>query len=1107
MKTPLRWVAVVAMTALFIVGLSRLKFDADVLNLLPEALDSVRGLKLHQSHFDGAEETLITIAAPDEERAESAARSLAEQLSKSSPRVAAAEWRSPFLEEPEALSDLLAWRWLNGSPEEFGELTNRLAPAQVGAWLAETRETLATTFSPDEIARLGRDPFGLTRSAEDGGGLNFGLMEDSEHRSADGTFRVIAVRAADSLGDYRECAIWIEFLRGEISAWQRSFPLAREVDVGITGGPAFVAETAQGMEGDMIMIVPFTAGSIALLFVAVHRRLKPLVWLLILLAAVLAVTVALGGLIFGSLNAVSLGFAAILLGVSVDYGLVLYQELKADPAGKAEGARRAVGRGIVWSSITTAAAFASLAFGSLPGLAQLGALVAIGVLVGAFVMLRFFLPPLASSWKETGRRDDSISLSDRRPLGMPLALKVGVIGFLSLVAGVLIVRGLPGLAVSTDPLRPVSSEALTVSERMMGKMADQGAPFLLLISGSSEAAVAQRLDELNDALNGLRENARVKGFLTPQGIWPSEANRRANAGAAALISGWLPEIRKQAGAAGFSEEALLLTERVVQSWRRAAEGAPFPESAATRRLLDKAVAGDGSQWHALGIVYLPRDVSPAERRSIADAVRSSNGGSDVILAGWDLLGAEVVEVAKQDSVRIVAPMALIVLVLLSLALRSIREVAFCVFALGLTGLTLLAVMSLLGWSWTLLSLPAIPLLLGLSVDYSIHMQLATIRHGGDWLRVWRTTGVALALCAVTTSIGFGALALSHNQGLGDLGKACATGVLSAWLAAVIVVPMLRAAIAGRFQVADDLHPDNEDQIDGPSRAYGSLAWKAGSSVVRILPEPLLNAIGRWAGSMYRLLQPQREKIVQTNLLPLVGDDRTRAVETTRRLFREFGEKLVALWRFEAGRRILVRPERETDWARFTEAKSGGNGVLMVTPHLGNWELGGPALTERGEKLLILSNPEPGRGFTDIRRAGRARWGVETLIVGNDMFAFVEVIKRLQEGDTVALLIDRPTAGRHIEVELFGRPFHASVAAAEFARATGCAILPVAIVRDEGGHVLKMAEPISYDRRELRSPDARRELTQQIMRDFEPMLRQYPEQWFQFIPIWPKPDES
>ncbi len=77
---------------------------------------------------------------------------------------------------------------------------------------------------------------------------------------------------------------------------------------------------------------------------------------------------------------------------------------------------------------------------------------------------------------------------------------------------------------------------------------------------------------------------------------------------------------------------------------------------------------------------------------------------------------------------------------------------------------------------------------------------------------------------------------------------------------------------------------------------------------------------------------------------------------------------------------------------------------MLTPHLGNWEFGGPLLTRRGITLQVITLAEPGNGFTEMRQAARARWNVETLVIGEDPFAFVEIIRRLEAGATVALLV-------------------------------------------------------------------------------------------------------
>ena len=116
---------------------------------------------------------------------------------------------------------------------------------------------------------------------------------------------------------------------------------------------------------------------------------------------------------------------------------------------------------------------------------------------------------------------------------------------------------------------------------------------------------------------------------------------------------------------------------------------------------------------------------------------------------------------------------------------------------------------------------------------------------------------------------------------------------------------------------------------------------------------------------------------------------------------------------------------------------------------------------------------------------------------------MEVIKRLDAGATVALLIDRPPASTAIGVELFGRPFAASVAAAELARASGCVLLPVYLPRSGDAYAAHVLPPVLYDRAALRDRVARQHLTQEIMHAFEPIIRRYLDQWFHFVPVWEK----
>src|SRR5205807_255496 len=107
----------------------------------------------------------------------------------------------------------------NQPPEIFNQLTNRLAPEKAAATLAATREQLATSLSPEDIARSGYDPFGLTRLPEStiSAAPAFGQGQEM-FSSSDGTFRIVFVQASHDLRTYRECAQWLAKVKQAVDA-------------------------------------------------------------------------------------------------------------------------------------------------------------------------------------------------------------------------------------------------------------------------------------------------------------------------------------------------------------------------------------------------------------------------------------------------------------------------------------------------------------------------------------------------------------------------------------------------------------------------------------------------------------------------------------------------------------------------------------------------------------------------------------------------------------------------------------------------------------------------------------------------------------------------
>ena len=275
----------------------------------------------------------------------------------------------------------------------------------------------------------------------------------------------------------------------------------------------------------------------------------------------------------------------------------------------------------------------------------------------------------------------------------------------------------------------------------------------------------------------------------------------------------------------------------------------------------------------------------------------------------------------------------------------------------------------------------------------------------------------------------------------------------------------------------------------------------GLTFVRILPKPIFNTFAKLSAAIYCRLASCRCEIVVQNLLPVFGNDRKLAEKSARELFQQFAIKLADLWRYESGLSIYNLFESLTGWEHLEAAQARQAGVLLVTVHLGNWEFGAPLLTQRGVKLQVITLAEPQTELTVVRQAARARWGIETLALGDNPFAAVEIIRRLEANNAVALLMDRPPATTAIPVSLFDRQLMASISAAELARASGCAILPVYLPRTSRGYAAHLLPEIPYDRRALGSREARAALTQKIMAAFEAPIRLYLNQWYHFVPIW------
>jgi len=775
-----------------ILGMLRLRFDVEVLNLLPENLPVARGLELYQQHFSEARRIIATVEAPTAEESEAAARALTVSLRPLTNLIASADWQPPWTENPGQMSELIAFLWLNQPTAECSNLVMRLRPENVTNVLNETRERLSTSFSPNELAAAGYDPFGLMKIP--GSTAGFSPMQgDQLFTSADGTFRLVFIQAKASLKNYRQCRDWVSAVREEVTKARSSGIIPNTALIHFTGQPVFVSEVSGSMEKDMAGSAGGTLITIGILFWLTHRRIRPLLWLLTILMAILACTLAAGGLLLGTLNVVSMGFAAILLGLAEDFGIVIYQESRSHPQLNARELRRETAPGILWSAVTTAGAFAILNLSVLPGLGQLGSLVALGIVLGAFIMVYVYLPVLL----RLRRSGDLIATEQserfllfKAQMVIPRGILRTLTLLLILACGAVLWKGGVPFDRSANSLKPKHSEAAATLDQIKQHINRGADPLWVFAPGRTEAEVSQRLKKAEAWLESARTNGTINSYSLPTALWPEVENQKFNR---RILNGLVQQrddLLRVGTNAGFQASSFALTQNILDFWQAPADSGVFwPTNDASRWIYRQVMERTTNGFLALGIIQPAADKARTARwvEQWPDELKREG----IIISSWELLGPAVFDLVLKDLPKLLIPIGLLVVATLWCAFRSFRETALSLSTLVFSAAVMAATMGLLGWKWNLLNLMAMPLLLGMGVDYSIHMQLGLIRHRGDRLVVQRSVGRALLLAGATTIAGFASLGFSSNAGMASLGKVCALGIGITLLTAVYLLPAWR----------------------------------------------------------------------------------------------------------------------------------------------------------------------------------------------------------------------------------------------------------------------------------------------------------------------------
>jgi predicted exporter len=663
-------------------SLATLRFQTELLPLFPPHLASVELLKKAQGSMM-SERQILAVAKPGTNPRWQALAQLAEKL-RGQPGIGGAEVGLGAKGSPA--------EWMAGMiaalpASRFAAIQQALEPASVDARLQETLGEMAGAVDQNEMARLRFDPLRLNE-------IIFPNPAENPLASSLTLPPVLTIDPDHPLRTFEDDQRFVAQVRAALAA--QSASLSPRPQFLLTGQPAITADISVHMRRDIFVMIAFTLALTSLAFWLTYRSLMPLLWIII--AQILAVLCAAAAarIVFTQVNVLSIGFSSILIGVGMDYCILVYHFF-AQPGELDDHAWRELRHAIWLSSVTTAATFGILFFSSFPGLRQLAVLVAVGLIAMAFFATTFLARLLAHRRPRAPRW--LVPASDRCARFMSrhrLAFRVTAA---AVVLGVLLLA--PKLA--RFPFYDPSVEQLEPS--------------------NLEPYQAQKL------LQDQAPQMAAANFTAAD----AEDNRHA----------WQPReqaaIRSEFQQAGFDPDWATPTLQVLTT-------------------LDR--------WHA-GSIDL---TGPAQAS-----------------AAWVQLRDDLNRTAVSDFKRLSLFMLAIVLTLCFVAHRSFRLVALNFAALTLS---LLILAMLLYASDTSMTLLCIPLMIGLVIDYSLHILLALEHAHGDLVDAARHLAVPVLLTGLASFIGFTAPMLSSQPALQNFGNVMDLGTVAAVISGLVLLPAL-----------------------------------------------------------------------------------------------------------------------------------------------------------------------------------------------------------------------------------------------------------------------------------------------------------------------------
>jgi Kdo2-lipid IVA lauroyltransferase/acyltransferase len=268
-------------------------------------------------------------------------------------------------------------------------------------------------------------------------------------------------------------------------------------------------------------------------------------------------------------------------------------------------------------------------------------------------------------------------------------------------------------------------------------------------------------------------------------------------------------------------------------------------------------------------------------------------------------------------------------------------------------------------------------------------------------------------------------------------------------------------------------------------------------VGHLLPRWFMFKMAVLVGNFYWAVMKKDREMVCRNLSQVLEGDR-EIKRTSRQTFINYAKYLVDYTRMNLlnaknfSRLVRIFQGKE----HIDQALSQGKGALILTAHLGNWEMGGVFLSLMDYPLNVITALDVEVRLHDYRVQLRQGQKIKVVTLDENLFSPISVLKALQANELVALLGDRELFGKGIPVTFFGQSIYFPMGPALLAYLSEAPLIPTFVLMENNKYYCLAEPPIVIQRTGNRDGDLAAN-SQKIAATLEKFIRTYPDQWYTF----------